>query len=278
MPKKKVSLKVLLYLSLISFFVTTILSGCKELFPNTPNSKSNGLVWQSTENGLEYYEMSAKNKDFIVIKLDPKILQLNIQENPAPPDNLSIFQIHKKQDSLLTFNGIFFTEKYNPTGLIISEKKTIHPLSSANLLNGILTINKNHEAEIFSYDDFKKQTTKEKDTIEFAIQNGPLLIYQNEIQTKTDTRKKASRTAIGIDTQGKIIVIILKQSLINFDNTLSLYEFAHLLVENTTLNALNLKSLLNLDGGPSTGLAIGERYFPEIEKVQNVVITKKRNS
>ncbi len=251
---------------LISAFI--LLSGCTPLITTSLDQ------WITVSPGLQYQELKTDEYHLIIAKVDPKLNEFAIIENPPSPDNLSIKQIHEKSDSLLTFNGIFYTEEYTPTGLLISEQEILNPLNNARLTNGIFLIDQNEPA-LFNLDAYSKKYSNTAP--EFAIQNGPILIDQlGEIMPNLNNEDKASRTAIGINQNDDIIIIILRQTLIENQNAMTLHDFAELLKHSSEISKMKLHSVLNLDGGTSTGIMIDGNYFPEIEKVQNVIITKAR--
>ena len=247
---------------------------------DTQGQQAESAVWKEIRPGMSYALMhlkigvSADYKDLVTVIIDPKRYAFSVAQNPDSESAKTIREIHEGTGSLLTFNGGFFTEEFKPTGLLISEGNKLRKPSPADLLNGILAITDEGEAKLFS----NKSSLNEK-KYTFAIQNGPVLLDENsKIQISKDTGKTASRTAIGLDSQGNVVLIVLKQSLLNTDNQVTLYEFAHLLKESPEFARLDLRSVLNLDGGPSTGMMVMDQYFPEMEKVQNVVIVKNRSA
>ncbi len=235
--------------------------------------------WKQIKEGLSYTITSAGTKDLLVVKIDPSRYTFSIYENRNQAQAKTIEQIHNSTGSLLTFNGGFFTEDFKPTGLLISEGVELKALSNADLLNGIIAIRKTGEIDFFyRADSGKFPITITPENYRFAIQNGPALIDENgEMLIKEDSEKMSSRTAIGLDRNNNIILITLKQSLLNPDNAISLYKFSEMIRNSGIFNELGVHSVLNLDGGSSTGLMLDDKYFPEMEKVQNVVIVKPVN-
>ncbi len=235
--------------------------------------------WKEMAPGLKISLIKAsvqkqEPKSLVVAIIDPLKYDLQIVQNTSRVEAKTIEKIHEENHSFLTFNGNFFTKDFKPTGLLISQEKLLHKSSEAELLNGIFTIDKNNRPKLYD----PNQITDMSPFI-FAIQNGPILLNEKrEIGIKSDDHKKASRTAIGLDKDGKIVVIILKQTFFNRDNMSSLYEFAQLLKDSPEFRSLSLHSVLNLDGGPSTGMKTGEKYYAEIDIPQNIVIVtpKKR--
>lgn len=234
--------------------------------------------WKEIAEGISYTITHAGKKDILIVRIDPSLYKFSIYENKNPLNAKTIEQIHNSTGSLLSFNGGFFTEDFKPTGLLISEGKELRSLSPADLLNGILAVKKSGQTDFFyRANDGKFPISITPENYEFAIQNGPALINRNgENLINEDTQKFSSRTAIGIDKDNKIILIILKQSLLNPDNAISLYQFSEMIRTAGIFRELGVHSVLNLDGGSSTGLMMDGKYFPEMEKVQNVVTVKPK--
>lgn len=272
-------------LSLVLLLTAGLLSGCDNKNPaasqNPPSTVEAGnSQWEEVRPGINYAMIHLKPdpesdfKDFVVVSIDPKLYSFSVIQNSDQATAKTIKEIHEETGSFLTFNGGFFTEEFKPTGLLISEGKKLRKTSPAGLLNGILAIDDTGNARLF-----KNTASLNENKYVFAIQNGPVLLDEKgNIGISEDTGKTASRTAVGLDDKGNVILIILKQSLLNADNQMTLYRFAHLLKESPEFAKLDLRATLNLDGGPSTGMMIDDLYFPEMEKVQNVVIVKNRNA
>jgi uncharacterized protein YigE (DUF2233 family) len=263
---------VIALITLLSVFII----GCdayKIINKTTETDKNitNPEEWETVQEGLFFKKTTVNEHEFIISKINPELFDMKIVQNNEPSNIKNIKEIHEQEQSLLTINGSFFDEKFKPIALLISDGKIINNPSGAELTNGIFALSKNEGPRII---ESKKYNT-EGSNYDFAIQNGPLLILDSKSQITKDTGKKAARTTIGIDNEGKIIVIVLRQPLLNPDNALSLYEFTQELISGG-LKELNIISLLNLDGGVSTGMAIKNDYYPELEKVQNIIIIKPK--
>lgn len=249
---------------------TVLISGCQF---NLKEIKSNHEAQPELPIGITYNEKSIDEKTLQIVTIDPQKFQLQIIENKTPPDSESLQKIHQNKKSLVTFNGGFFDEEFRPTGLLISNSKEISSYRKGKLINGIFAIDQNGTPKLYPAEKF----TNSNQT--FAIQNGPILLdEQAQVVVDKDLTRSAGRTALGINKQNQIVLILLRQSLLNQDNELTLSDFASLLANNEYFRTMGLHSVLNLDGGPSTGLAIQEKYFPELSKVQNVIITTAKNT
>jgi uncharacterized protein YigE (DUF2233 family) len=104
--------------------------------------------------------------------------------------------------------------------------------------------------------DLKTDPLKSHEQFEFAIQSYPFLINDGQGVIKTVSEKRARRTAVGIDGDQNLYIITVTEK------ELSLYEFMEELIK----TKIPFVRVLNLDGGPSTGLYM--RWNNE-EKIQN---------
>lgn len=223
-------------------------------------------------------QLKLNDKNLLLARFDPTKFQLRIVENHSQADAKSIEEIHREKNSVLSFNGSFFSPDYQPLGLLVSEGTLLSPLSKSELMNGIFTINQKGQPMLFDFDSFQKKQTELLPKLDFAIQSGPTLLDQEgKVVIDKKNTIKAGRTALGLDKDNNMVLLMMRQSLLDHNNALTLYEFAELASTQPQLIDLGIHSLINLDGGNSSGLASGEAYFPELANVQNVVITVKKD-
>jgi len=257
-----------------TFLVCLILAvaGC------TAGSPENAAAPGQNDHPITIKQITSGNKGFLLATIDPSLYQLKIIVNTPPPDSKNIQILHQENHSLLTFNGSFFDQNFKPLGMLVSEGKLIFPLTKSDLMNGVFTINHKGQPQLFDYSNFQDKQEQLLPAIDFAIQSGPILIDdKGAIVVDRKNLKTAGRTAIGLDKSNNIVVIMLRQSLLDETNALSLYDFADTLLTAREFSDLGIHSLINLDGGTSSGLAVNDQYFPELEKVQNVIIAQKHS-
>ncbi|MBD3270655.1 hypothetical protein GF376_03960, partial [Candidatus Peregrinibacteria bacterium] len=187
--QKRKTIKLLLTISILTLFF-----GCsKTTFSN--------------EN-IDIYEIQTDQYDLKVAKVDPLKTDFEIYQNKPAPESLSIGKVHQNENSILTFNGSFYTPEYKPTGLLISNGKILNPPNkTAKLTNGIFLIDNNNQAKLIELNKYLENEDKWNQKIQFALQNGPILIKNNEIQITSDDQKVASRTAIATDEDNQIYII-----------------------------------------------------------------------
>ncbi|MCC6643138.1 hypothetical protein IT411_00125, partial [Candidatus Peregrinibacteria bacterium] len=148
--------------------VNIALSGCQF---NLKEIKTSNTSSPSTlPAGITYETQSLEEKDFQIVSIDPQLFDLEIVENEQSPISDSIKDVHDKNQSAVTFNGSFFTEEFQSTGLLISRGKTLHDYQKGQLINGIFLLNKNHQPKLIP-------ASQDLPTnLDFAIQNGPILL------------------------------------------------------------------------------------------------------
>lgn len=228
------------------------------------------------DHGLNFQKLEIGQNKIYLTSIDPTKLQLQIIQNTDQNNALNLEEIHQQHQSLFTFNGSFFSEDFQPTGLLISQGKELAPLVKADLLDGIFTIDQNNQPKLYPYEQFKK--LRPSLNLQFAIQNGPTLIDdQGNLAVTNKSIKKANRTALGITKDRELVVIIDRETILDTDKSPTLYQFADLIKNSAELKELGIHSVLNLDGGPSTGLIVNDQYFPELDSIQNIIITKPRS-
>ncbi len=276
------------FVSLAFLTLSFALSGCKAenntiLRPQEGQKLQNitSNQWQKVDSGLDYKDIDIfdtsdgkkpSSLNFFLVRALPEKFVFQIYQNKNAEKTIQ--EIHKATGSVLTVNGSFFDENFRTIGLLISEGKKLHHFSKAKLLNGIFALDKNNKARLYH----PAHDISEKD-FSFAIQNGPVLIDQNgNIKIGYKNNQKASRTAIGLDKNENVIIIAVKQSLFNSENAVSLSQFARLLQQAPELKTLGLHSVLNLDGGASTGIMIDNHYLPELNTVSNVITVFKKHA
>jgi uncharacterized protein YigE (DUF2233 family) len=146
MKKFVVKLLVLVCVSGLLTSCQTNKTETKNTTPSKGLSFQDTLTWKEIHPGLSYATLSLKTetekepKALVIAIIDPKKYNFTIYQNLTNETAKTIKEIHTEENSLLTFNGGFFTEDFQPTGLLISNGETLRKISNAKLLNGIFTI------------------------------------------------------------------------------------------------------------------------------------------
>jgi uncharacterized protein YigE (DUF2233 family) len=171
----------------------------------------------------------------------------------------------KEGGAALVANGVYFDEKYQPTGMLVSDAIPANNRHYDYDKSAFLNL-----APVGIVDTaIEPLRLKEQSFIEGA-QSFPLLIKDGVTVALFKDAKAARRTATGIDEEGNIIFSFVPEDAITFA------DFAKLL----SLTGVRWKNVLNLDGGTSTGFAarIGDwsETMNSIVQVPNVIVIEKK--
>jgi len=206
------------------------------LFNATPAASS----WHELAKGLEYRDISTGYftpwSHIHVFRIDLHYQQLAlIMAKDLSVPYASVEEYAKHSQALVTVNGGFFDEGYQPLGLRINNSQQKSPLKRISWW-GVFFVKKGR-----AYLSSVSQFSRDKH-IEFALQSGPRLIVNSKIPPLKPGR--AERSALGIDKDGHVIMLITDGA------PLSTTELAQIM-KSAPLSCLNA---LNLDGGSSSQL------------------------
>lgn len=137
---------------------------------------------------------------------------------------------------LAVINGVYFNEDYAPTGLLVSKGRTVSSRRFDPKRSGLLVL-----APHFAIRD----RLDIKGVVE-AAQSYPYLIKNKKNAVLTDSGLVARRSFIGSDEQDRLYLGVAVA------RPISLFELGQ------HLAGLDVqwRSVLNLDGGPSSGLSV----------------------
>lgn len=215
--------------------------------PEQPQTDSMG--WHTLKSGAQrrimHFERDTNTYEMLVYRLNPKSIQWDLSYSK---EGKRLEDAHQQQHALLSINGSYFTEEFLPTGLFIDDGDMIASAAYEPEESGTLVI-ENGRARLVDTAVDPQKLAKDAD----VLQSFPHLVSDGKATISEDSGKIARRTAIGLDKQGRWLIIIVDQT------ALSLFTFAQLLAASD----LELTEALNLDGGPSTGLVYSDAEFSE---------------
>jgi uncharacterized protein YigE (DUF2233 family) len=141
----------------------------------------------------------------------------------------------------LAVNAGFFDERGEPLGLVVSQGHTLSPWRGT-LGGGVLTISSGGVGALHAAEDFVAPPD-----LDLAVQCRPRLIVAGAINLRSDDGRRAARTGLCLRDGGRVLDVVVVQAPPSLGPTLM--ELSRALVERGCTDALNL------DGGPSTGVA-----------------------
>jgi len=222
--------------------------------------------WQSIEPGMDYidirYQSLSQWSHIHAFRIDLQKMQLSVcMAKDLPVHDASAQAFRQYAHGLLAINGGFFNPSKTPLGLRIRDNEVLNPLRPISWW-GVFYI-KQRQAKITTPNSFRS-----KKNIEFAIQTGPRLLVDGQIPHLRPGY--ANRSALGIDAEGRVIVVVTENLPI------ATTDFARILKN----PPFNCNDALNLDGGSSSQLYAKMPDFkldvPGFAQVSDAIIVKRR--
>lgn len=223
--------------------------------------------WRKLEDGLESRKVRfdwigaagtvpAQSVDILAVRVCTARFGLEAAFQPADGGK-KLSELAKEQDCPVACNGGYFGMKGEPVTLLISRGKELAAASEKLPWSGVYWLQPNGRASAGTLKGYRGSDGKP----DFALQNSPLLVIDGNvcwppIKKESTAQKEASdapqrflRTAAGVDGQGLTVLAVCRTPI-------SLEEWAIILRANDRIGGLGLRDAVNLDGGPSSGLAI----------------------
>lgn len=167
----------------------------------------------------------------------------------------------------LVVNAGFFDTAARPLGYAVSDGAVLSK-HVKSLSGGVVTID-NDVARLWD-----AETYEPNEGTHFAIQCRPRLVVDGTPNVRRDDGKRSERTALCLRDGGRSLDVVIVRGGPNEATGPSLYALGRFLAQHGCENALNL------DGGPSTGVAFREgdevKLVPPRAGVRQVLVFKRR--
>lgn len=233
------------------------------LLTHAPHSPWYVARWESVGAGMRRLEyISADNTDVLLYAFDPAAVTLRIEQASEAKRVKTWAQ--SIDGEYLVANGFYFLEDNAPAGLLISDSQAWHTQAFDLDKSGIVEL-----APEFKIVDTETATFDSRGVTE-AGQSYPFLLKQGRGAVKTDSGLRARRTFMGTDEAGQVYLGLV------WRDDMSLYALMK------TLQEMDIAwhNVINLDGGPSSGLVIETQSFTEsfdsAASVPNVIVIQPK--
>lgn len=186
---------------------------------------------------------SVGSTDIVLLRADPAQIRLKIFY--APDDPATVLGWHARTHALATVNGGFYNPDNLTNGLLVSNGRRYGVTFDRH--GGMLSV-VNDKVAVRSLAQFPYDPAEPLDQ---AVQGRPMILYPGGFPVQFDDVSDVSdrRTVVGQDRSGRLVFIVADQSVV------SLYRLRDWLASERP--DLDLFVAFNLDGGHSTGLAVG---------------------
>jgi Phosphodiester glycosidase len=221
--------------------------GCGQTAPSFPTPQ-----WQALRPGLEVARLAfGKELEAYATRFDPARYPLSLEwslSGVRVPESL-------RPGYLAALNGGYFEPDLQPSGLLIDQGREVHAASGGS---GVVVLG--NRLELLRLKDYRPGTDSS------ALQAWPFLIEPGGADgIRRDDGKRSRRSAIALDGAGRgLLVAVVRDGV-------SLYQLM------TLCRKLGATVALNLDGGPSTGFALGLPpgwNSPSVTEVSNALVLR----
>jgi hypothetical protein len=252
MKRLRVSLGVSLC---VSFFIG---SGCAKrvqtMIPVLPFATSTlatmppaaELVWERKGEGIERASVEFSTSTASTIVLYRFSLSDHLFSFRQAITSRTVSEWAKQlPEAVFVANGVYFHEDQLPSGWLKTAKQVVGSRSFDLDKSALLTLQPVVSIETAS----EKQIAVQRTSTE-AAQSYPMLVQQGKPMVKTNSGKISRRTFVGLDRTHQYLYI----GIVPY-TSISLYELG------LTLSQLPIywEAVLNLDGGPSSGVQLQTR-------------------
>jgi uncharacterized protein YigE (DUF2233 family) len=181
---------------------------------------------------------SGRSVSIRLVVFDTRNCSLQVLDNASGATDLEAAA--SASGCLAAINGGYFHPDRTPLGLLVSGGRVLHPFERAKLLSGILIV-KQQRITLLRANAFVNDPQ-----IDEAIQTGPFLIDHGKALAGLESARRAARTAVLVDGDGKCALMVC--------DAVTLAEAAELMATPGLISELAVSRALNLDGGSSTAL------------------------
>ena len=206
-------------------------------------------VWAAIAPGVDRLTTTASPAEVLSLtayRLAPNSIRLRVVPQLAPGGSSAV-EIAASTHSAIVINGGFFwitpDNALAPTGLLISDGKTLAPRKDCRACPGVIYADKK------GVHIERERNLKSTRGITAAVQVGPMLVENSAVITFKPEGPAAARSAVCLDPAHNVIVVAALSAL-------TLYEMAALMQAAPTDGGFGCETALNLDGGPSTQVAV----------------------
>lgn len=217
--------------------------------------------WVLLQAGLErrtirlLNENGRQTEQLYLLRIDPTLFAFRIGYSLGQPKTLAAWQ--EETGALVVVNGGFFTEEFLATGLIVVDGQASG--SSYVGFGGMVTMGPDGVA----VRSLVERPYFPTETFDYALQAFPMLVLNGAPAYQTADFDAARRTVIGVDENGRLLLILAQWGSFTLAD-LSSY------LANADFGLINA---LNLDGGTSTGLILADppESLPAFVAVPSVI-------
>ena len=205
--------------------------------------------WTAITPGVDRLSTTAAPAHVLALtayRLAPTSIRMRVVPQLAPGGSSAVDIAASSHAAIVINAGFFWITPDNalaPTGLLISDGKTLAPRKDCRACPGVIYADKK------GVHIERERNLKSVRGITAAVQVGPMLVEKGAVITFKPEGPAAARSAVCLDAAHNVIVVAALSAL-------TLYEMAALMQAAPKDGGFGCDTALNLDGGPSTQVAV----------------------
>lgn len=208
-----------------------------------PGSQTHiGGEWKTVASGverMEYQFATSTGASVILYRFAPDAFTWRFEESQTTPRKIADWASQFPNATVLV-NGVYFHEDFSPSGLLISRGKRIGERQFDLDKSGMIQL-----APKFKINDTSIERVNVSSSQELA-QSYPFYFIHGKPAIQKDTGQFARRTFIATDMQGRVYLGIDPEYPVSLYGLMTILQSV----------PVSWDMVLNLDGGPSSGLNV----------------------
>lgn len=183
---------------------------------------------------MKYFFAKEQLAQLHLYKIDPRMVEMRLLHDEENPQSLTGWA-KENQSALVVVNGVYFSDDYFPSGYLRYNGEQIGDRAFPD------------DVGFIAFDDtiLLSHTSEEKTLYQNSAQTHPVIIANQQGMILSDDGEKAWRTIIGQDQEGMIYIGVVPRKMVTLFELMTILENMDIAWE----------TVLNLDGGSSTGLS-----------------------
>ena len=208
--------------------------------PSPSTAPSPDLAWIPIRPGVEWRTIPVSITTAMVVRLDPAHVRLRVAYDPQAPKKVSDWAAIGQP--LVVLNGGYFEGNNEASALTVADGVTTG--ASYVGFGGMLAVDEQGQIMLRSLVDRPYDSDEQ---LEQALQSFPRVVWNGHpTAIHDDNGRRARRTVVALDKAGRLLLLVVDTP------TLTLSDLG----QGLAISDLDIDRALNLDGGPSTGMAI----------------------
>lgn len=212
--------------------------------------------WTAVADGVSYRNFTGEAMNIHVARIDLTRDNLRVIATPQSQRRLRVSEFAKKNKAIVAINADYFTSEFKPIGLVAGPCGVWEGTADTSR-EGVVAAG-DGRAKIFPQREVLQQP---EPWMEAIVSGWPMLVKNCKALTASElpgsngfTRSPHPRTAVGVSRDGTLLYLVVAEGRRDGVPGMTLARLARFMARE-----LGVCSAMNLDGGGSSAMWIGDR-------------------